>query len=323
MEIPDGAYGQGLDRGMIGADLQKGGPRLQGGSRGRAVPGSPLISIVTVVRNGVRELEQTIQSVLGQSYGAIEYLIIDGRSNDGTIDIIRSYEDRIDYWISEPDGGIYDAMNKGIAASSGALIGLLNAGDYLEPNAVERVVRTYQELGRPAIVYGIAYAVDVAHGVKAEMFPTLRYWAGMTINHQAMFVHRSVYDQIGPYDSSYGLAGDFDFLVRCMRQQVLFVSTDTCLVNYRSTGQSTVQARTHRREANRISKKYFPPLSLKRMDFLFFNYCWMPWKIGCRAFLYRVFGVKRSRRFIGFLKKILLGQQEHTVYLHDRGTNGR
>ena len=90
----------------------------------------PLISIVTVVYNGIKDIEKTIQSVIGQNYPKIEYIIIDGGSNDGTVEVIKKYADYVDYWVSEPDGGIYYAMNKGIEVAKGEWIHFRNCGDY-------------------------------------------------------------------------------------------------------------------------------------------------------------------------------------------------
>ena len=100
----------------------------------------PLVSIITVVLNGESHLEHTINSVLCQTYENLEYIIIDGGSSDGTQDIIRKYQDKIDYWISESDDGIYDAMNKGILQAKGELIGILNSDDWYELETVELMV---------------------------------------------------------------------------------------------------------------------------------------------------------------------------------------
>jgi glycosyltransferase involved in cell wall biosynthesis len=103
----------------------------------------PLVSIITVVFNGERYLEETIKSVINQTYKNIEYIIIDGGSTDNTLNIIKKYEDKIDYWISEKDKGIYDAINKGIKLSRGELIGIINADDYYEIDVLEKVVSIY------------------------------------------------------------------------------------------------------------------------------------------------------------------------------------
>ena len=108
----------------------EGGLRTKGYFK-KSYEDKPLISIITVVYNGDKYLEETVQSVLSQTYDNVEYIIIDGASTDGTIDIIRKYEDQIDYWVSERDKGMYDAMNKGIDAASGELINFMNAGDRL------------------------------------------------------------------------------------------------------------------------------------------------------------------------------------------------
>lgn len=110
---------------------KEGGLRTKGQFYKKSEPGMPLVSIITVVRNGKKYLEQTIQSVLAQTYGNVEYIIVDGASTDGTLDIIRKYDDKIAYWISEPDNGLFDAMNKGNKIATGDYALYLNAGDYL------------------------------------------------------------------------------------------------------------------------------------------------------------------------------------------------
>src|ERR1700742_4639960 len=107
----------------------QGGLRLKGIKKQSEID-NPLVSVVTVVYNGAKHLEQTINSVLNQSHKNVEYIIIDGGSTDGTLDIIKRYEDKIDYWQSERDGGIYFAMNKGVSLAKGELIGILNADDF-------------------------------------------------------------------------------------------------------------------------------------------------------------------------------------------------
>lgn len=116
----------------------EGGLRTKGYFK-QSYSNKPLISIITVVYNGEKYLEETFQSVLKQTYDNVEYIIIDGGSTDGTLDIIRKYEDQIDYWVSEPDKGMYNALNKGFACSLGDYLGWINADDTLFPNALQDI----------------------------------------------------------------------------------------------------------------------------------------------------------------------------------------
>ncbi|GHT63967.1 hypothetical protein AGMMS50239_20840 [Bacteroidia bacterium] len=116
---------------------------------------NPKISIVTVTYNAVSVLEETILSIINQIYNNIEYIVIDGGSTDGTLDIIKKYEDRLSYWISEPDKGIYDAMNKGIDRASGDWINFMNAGDLFYSNTIiQELVDMHYFDDNEAIIYG-------------------------------------------------------------------------------------------------------------------------------------------------------------------------
>ena len=104
------------------------------------------LSIITVSLNNKDTIEQTIRSVLSQTYNNVEYIVIDGGSTDGTVDIIKKYEDKISYWVSESDKGIYDAMNKGIRKATGDIVGILNADDfYVDENVLEKVVKCFEK----------------------------------------------------------------------------------------------------------------------------------------------------------------------------------
>lgn len=138
----------------------EGGLRVNGRFSARSEEGRPLVSVVTVCLNSEKYLEETIESVLGQTYEKIEYIIVDGGSGDGTLDIIRRYQDRIAYWLSEPDGGIFDAMNKGISLSTGELVGLINSDDRYFPYTVEEVVRVSGEDPGAQVYYGSMHIID-------------------------------------------------------------------------------------------------------------------------------------------------------------------
>jgi glycosyltransferase involved in cell wall biosynthesis len=182
-------------------------------------PGKMLISIITVVFNSETHLEETILSVTKQDYDNIEYIIVDGGSTDRTLDIIRKYADRIDHWVSEPDRGISDAMNKGIKMSSGDIIGILHSDDlYADPTVLGRVAEAFSHTPHINALYGIQDYIDPVTGI------TLLTWGRdtdpseikkrMYIPHPTLFVRKKVYDEIGLFRLDYRVAMDYEFAIR-------------------------------------------------------------------------------------------------------------
>jgi len=250
-----------------------GGTRKEGGLRTRGVekgsaPERPLISVITVVFNGALHLEQTIQSVLDQGYEKIEYIIIDGGSTDGTLDIIRRFDERIDYWRSEPDNGIYDAMNKGIDLAGGELIALLNADDFYEPAAVAAVVGQYLKDPVPQLLYGNTFFINERLNLRYRSYAHSKYWRGMCFSHQAMFVHRDIYRLLGPYDTTLRIAGDYDYVVRAATRGVRFTPVDAFLVNYRDSGVSARDQIASMGEGRMVLRRYIAPISREHIVFL-------------------------------------------------------
>ena len=199
----------------------------------------PLVSVITVVFNGHKHLEQTIQSVLNQSYGNVEYIIIDGGSSDGTLDIIHKYEHAIDYWISEPDKGIYDAVNKGLMLAFGDSIGIINSNDWYEANAIAKVV------------FIVGGSIDcVAHGnMNLYKDNRMSYEAhfcgamnkikkGMIINHPTTFIGKSLYKRYGLFDTKYKIASDWDLILRFWKAEVPFIFIPHLIANFRIGGIS-------------------------------------------------------------------------------------
>lgn len=214
---------------------QEGGRRLSPRTDSPS-PNLPLISIVTVVRNGAATLERAIQSVLRQSYPNIEYIIVDGASTDETPVIIRRHEDRI-YWISEPDGGIFDAMNKGVSLAAGEYIALLNADDFYRPDALELVARAIRESsGEVDCVYSDYVFLVGDIGIKKVFRATLGLTRGMTLCHPGMFVSRKAYEKYGLYDTRYKYAADFDLALRLRLAGAKFVKVDAPVVYFTSGG---------------------------------------------------------------------------------------
>jgi glycosyltransferase involved in cell wall biosynthesis len=175
---------------------------------------NPLVTIITVVYNGEKVLEETILSVLNQSFNNIEYIIVEGCSKDRTLDIIKKYDDNLSYWISEPDSGLYDAMNKGIALASGVLVGIINAGDCYTADAVETVVAEYQQRGVTGLYSGDCKSFLNNNKDKWYLYSGRCTLPDRTLPHVSTFVPLSIYAQYGLFDTSLRIAADYELLSR-------------------------------------------------------------------------------------------------------------
>ncbi|CAM3516936.1 glycosyltransferase family 2 protein [Pontibacter korlensis] len=195
-----------------------------------------LVSIITIVYNGEKYLEQTIRSVLGQSYKNIQYIIIDGGSTDGSIEIIRKYESQIAIWISEPDRGISDAFNKGIALATGDLIGILNADDWYEPEAVSKMVAHFKP---DSVLHGNTQYWNENGSRAHQAKPNLDILPlEMSLNHPTVFVSKNLYKRYGVFDLNYKLAMDYQLLLRFYAAGVKFIHIDDIVTNMRLGGVS-------------------------------------------------------------------------------------
>jgi len=184
----------------------------------------PLVSVITVSLNSAKYLEQTIRSVLDQTYDRIEYLVIDGASTDGTLDIIRRHESGIHTWISEPDQNMYDAINKGILRCSGDIVAVLNSDDmYPAPDTIERMIENTRRFPEWDGWYGDCIKIypDRARYQKFFQINHRRFLLaqrGTFIPHAGLFLRRRCLEYVGLYDTRYHFAADYDFLLRCLRQ---------------------------------------------------------------------------------------------------------
>ena len=200
----------------------------------------PKVSIITVVYNGIAHLEQTIQSILNQNYENIEYIIIDGGSTDGTVELIRQYEDKIAYWVSEADDGIYDAMNKGIAKATGEIVGLINADDWYEPHAVSTVVDTFATTDAE-VVHGSLVIVqeDGSTFVKKVAYDLSSLKKGMLLNHPTVFVKRALYETYGGFNTGYRIVADWEKMMTWWMKGVNFIGINDTLAYFRMGGVSS------------------------------------------------------------------------------------
>lgn len=198
---------------------------------------NPLISVVTVVYNGELHIEQTIKSVIDQSYDNIEYIIIDGGSTDSTLDIIKKYEDKIDYWISEPDHGIYNAMNKGASLCSGHYIAFLNADDWYNDDTLSLVAKA-SENGSFDFIAGDQAVFRDDTFIKTFKTNINKYQTRVPFGHPSLFVKRTLLLKYG-LDKQYPIAADYDFMIKIIKQTKHHKSLSISLSNFRLDGIST------------------------------------------------------------------------------------
>jgi glycosyltransferase involved in cell wall biosynthesis len=183
--------------------------KIEGGRRTRGgcpAPG-PVVSIITAVLNGAQGIERSMASVLGQTFTSFEYIAMDGGSVDGTVDILRSHEGSIDYWVSEPDNGIYHALNKGIAAARGEWLYFLGADDILADSRV--LEKVFAQMRDTLFLYG-----DVIYGDSGAVYGgpfTRRMLTERNICQQGIFYSRELFRRLGPFDTKYPLLSDWLF----------------------------------------------------------------------------------------------------------------
>lgn len=217
----------------------------------------PTVSIITVCFNSAKTIRETIDSVLLQDYPTIQYIIVDGGSVDGTVDIVREYEERIDVFISEPDRGIYDAMNKGIRAATGEVVGMLNSDDiYADPHVVSELMRALCEQDVEAVFADLVY-VDQTDTSRVRRYYDSGRWRpsrfrfGWMPAHPTFFIKRQWYVRYGLFSLDYRVAADFEMLVRLLHTgRASYAHVGRPIVRMRVGGISTSGLR-HRLLHNR------------------------------------------------------------------------
>lgn len=201
---------------------------------------NPKISVITISYNSAKTIEKTIQSVINQDYDNLEYIVIDGKSQDGTVDIIKKYEDKIAYWVSEPDNGISDAFNKGISAATGEVIGIVNSDDQYLPGALKAIADNYD----PTVdVYrGEILIHDDIKNVEYTYQPSMKFGRlpiKINVCHLPTFITKNAYKKYGNYSTEFKLAMDLDLLRRFYQAGARFKKVDTVLGRFNVGGVST------------------------------------------------------------------------------------
>ena len=222
---------------------------------------NPLISVVTISYNAVSTIEQTILSVINQTYSNIEYIIIDGGSTDGTIDIIKRYNDKITYWQSEPDKGIYDAMNKGIQKANGEWTNFMNAGDLFSSTIIlqqmSNIIKPETRILRGNIIRVYPKFRVKSVGVTAQN-PGLMDMFDNTFHHQACFIQTSLFREFGLYSTDYRLCSDWKFFFDCVvLHNIKSQYEDLTVAYFKMDGASTNNSILYQKEQESYLKNLY------------------------------------------------------------------
>lgn len=224
---------------------------------------TPKFSVITVTYNAGKVLEDTILSVISQTYHHVEYIIIDGGSKDNTLSLVDKYRTNIHVLVSEPDKGLYDAMNKGMALATGDYLCFLNAGDsFHEDDTLQQIVHSMIESAQlPDVVYGETALVDSRrHFVRMRRLatPEVLTWKsfkkGMLVCHQAFIAKRTLSE---PYDLQYRFSADFDWCIRVMKKAHTLHNTHLVLIDYLDEGMTTQNRKASLKERFHIMAKHY------------------------------------------------------------------
>jgi len=240
----------------------------QGGMRTRntykhSISEKPLVTIITVCLNSSKTIDQCIDSVLQQTYENIEYIVIDGGSTDGTVDIIKENEESIDYYVSEPDRGLYHAMNKGLELASGDYILILNSDDWYQADCVDSLIRAKKYSGAD-FVSSLAQYVDKA-GKPIQVLRHMPYDASlrlrMPLRHETMLISSSIYNDIGLYDETYRIIADFHLTIKLFEREYTLYELQYPLLNFRNDGISNTNKKGLYVERFKLVREVFPCLN--------------------------------------------------------------
>jgi glycosyltransferase involved in cell wall biosynthesis len=216
-----------------------------------------LVSIITPSFNQASYLEQTLRSILEQDYSNVEYIVIDGASTDGSVDIVRKYQNQLTYWASEKDSGQAEAINKGLARASGEIIAWLNSDDYYLPGTISAAVKVFEENPDVVMVYGDMLAVDengqTINTLKYKQLTLVDLLCFQIIGQPSVFFRREVYEKIGGLDTTFHFLLDHQYWIRIAQQgKILHVPQMWAAARYHAEAKNRAKAAEFGREAFRI-----------------------------------------------------------------------
>lgn len=239
--------------------VSEGGLRLKGLYK-KTTPLHPLVTVITVVYNRANTIEDCIRSVCAQSYCNIEYIVIDGASTDGTVNVIERYKDAIDYFVSEQDNGIYDAMNKGLGLASGDYILFLNSDDWYHEQAVQYLMNQalmHDSDVTHADIFRVSQRGFILGRLNGWLDDSL-YTTDMPIRHETMLVKKQIYNTFGGYNTNFNIIADYDFVIRLYKSGCRFRHVPQALLFFRVTGYSSTQLNERRAERKKLFVRMYP-----------------------------------------------------------------
>lgn len=225
------------------------------------------ISIITVCLNSEQTIEQTIQSVINQNDSDYEYIIVDGKSTDNTLNIIDKYKNKISAIVSEHDNGIYDAMNKGIALATGEIIGIINSDDWYEPGTFREVKKCFQN-SDAELVYGnmnLIFDSEMKKTLVPKDLEKIRY--EMEVPHPTVFIKKEIYEKYGKYNTQYRIAADYELILRLYVAGVKFLHCNKTFADFRMSGVSCRQEELTTKETLLISREYLSYAPVNRREY--------------------------------------------------------
>lgn len=227
------------------------------------------LSIITINYNNRDGLQRTIDSVVGQSFTDYEWIVIDGCSSDGSRELIEQYQNCFVYWCSEPDKGIYNAMNKGIEKASGDWFLFLNSGDWLYGNDI--LQKVFSDPSDADILYGdVMYHWPDSRGLELDMKPenlSLYFFYKNTLCHQATFYRKAIFDN-HKYNEDFRICADWALYIQLLQEGYRFKHLPFCVANFAQDGISTHLDETHLAERQKVLNEYFPEYILPDMEVL-------------------------------------------------------
>lgn len=258
---------------------------------------------MTINLNDAAGLKKTVDSVLIQNRRDIEYIVIDGGSRDSSVGILRERAANIDYWVSERDSGIYSAMNKGIAVARGEFICFMNSGDAFSPTVLERLLDRYDEWKGYDVVYG-----DIMNATRAQVERAegpSRIFKDMPFCHQAVIVRTELQKRF-PFDTSYRVAADYDFMLRVYLEGCRFFPTGICFGEYNAGGISNNQYfRTIKEYIGILWRRHRGARRVSRVG----GYLWAKKKFMAYLLAKRFLGDAKYSAMMGRLKRIPLAER--------------